>query len=105
MPALVRPLERHIFICTNERPPDAPKKSCRGSELCAEFKKRLRERGIVDGVRANKSGCLDCCAHGPTIVVYPEAVWYGGVRIEDIDEIIESHVIGGVPVERLRIDR
>jgi len=54
-------------------------------------------------VRANKSGCLDQCEIGPTVVVYPEAVWYGHVQPEDVDEIIDSHIIGGRPVERLTI--
>ena len=54
-------------------------------------------------MRPNKAGCLDQCAHGVTVVVYPDAVWYGGVTVEDVDEIIERHVIGGEPVERLVI--
>jgi (2Fe-2S) ferredoxin len=54
-------------------------------------------------VRANKSGCLDQCELGPTVAVYPDGVFYGGVRPEDVDEIIESHIIHGQPVERLRI--
>jgi (2Fe-2S) ferredoxin len=54
-------------------------------------------------VRANKSGCLDQCELGPTVVVYPEAVWYGHVQPEDVDEIIDSHIVNGQPVERLRI--
>ncbi len=48
-----------------------------------------------------KSGCLDQCEHGPTIVVYPEAIWYGFVKMEDIEEIVRTHLIGGAPVERL----
>jgi (2Fe-2S) ferredoxin len=68
------------------------------------FKAKLRERGIPgDRVRANKSGCLEQCEVGPTVVVYPEAVWYGGVTPADVDEIIDSHIIGGRPVERLII--
>jgi (2Fe-2S) ferredoxin len=55
-------------------------------------------------VRINGAGCLDQCAYGPTIVVYPEAVWYGAVTLADVDEIFESHVLGGKPVERLRLD-
>ena len=54
-------------------------------------------------MRANKSGCLDQCEHGPTVVVYPDAVWYGRVTEADIDEIIERHIIGGEPVARLRL--
>ena len=54
-------------------------------------------------MRANKSGCLDQCEHGPTVVVYPDTVFYGFVTEADIDEIIDSHLIGGQPVERLRL--
>ena len=71
--------QRHIFVCTNKREPDDPRGSCSklGSEaLHACFKqeaKRLNLKGIV---RANKAGCLDYCAQGPSVVVYPEGVWY-----------------------------
>ena len=51
------------------------------------------------------SGCLDQCEHGPTVVVYPDAVWYGRVTAADVDEIIESHIVNGKPVERLMIAR
>ena len=54
-------------------------------------------------VRANQSGCLDQCEHGPNLVVYPDAVWYGRVTLDDVDEIIESHIVGGKPVERLTL--
>jgi (2Fe-2S) ferredoxin len=54
-------------------------------------------------VRVNKAGCLDRCDEGPCIVVYPEAVWYTYVDEHDIDEIIDRHLIGGEPVERLRL--
>lgn len=54
-------------------------------------------------MRANKAGCLEQCEHGPTVVVYPEAVWYGGVRLDDVEEIVSSHIVGGKPVARLMI--
>jgi len=98
--------ERHIFICTNQRPEGHPRGCCNPSgegELQRLFKVKLAQRGIKGTVRANKSGCLDQCEVGPTVVVYPEAVWYGHVKPEDVDEIIESHIIGGRPVERLII--
>jgi (2Fe-2S) ferredoxin len=100
------PFEKHIFICCNQRPLDHLRGSCdpdADDGLQKAFKKALAERGLNRRVRANKSGCLDQCEHGPTVVVYPYAVWYGGVREEDITEIIEQHVIGGAPVERLRL--
>jgi (2Fe-2S) ferredoxin len=55
-------------------------------------------------VRINQAGCLDRCAGGPVLVVYPEAVWYTYVDKHDIDEIISSHLQQGQVVERLRID-
>ena len=54
-------------------------------------------------VRINKAGCLDRCDEGPVMVVYPEAVWYTYVDEQDIDEIIDSHLMGGKVVERLKI--
>jgi len=67
------------------------------------FKQKLAERGLRSTVRANQSGCLDQCEHGPNVVVYPDAVWYGGVTLADVDEIVDSHIAGGIPVERLRM--
>jgi (2Fe-2S) ferredoxin len=98
--------EHHIFICTNRRPQENPRGCCDPEGLGAlqlVFKKELAVRGQKAGIRANKAGCLDQCEHGPTVVIYPEAVWYGGVRPEDVQEIIESHIIKGEPVERLRL--
>ena len=66
-----------------------------------KFKRKLSECGLKGRVRANQAGCLDQCEHGPNIVVYPEAVWYRGVTLDDVDEIVESHIVGGRPVERL----
>jgi (2Fe-2S) ferredoxin len=62
-----------------------------------------RAAGLGTKVRINKAGCLDQCEHGPMVVVYPEAVWYGKVRPEDAAEIVEEHLVGGRPVERLRL--
>jgi len=99
--------EKHIFICTNQRPDGNPRGCCNPSgnaELHGEFKAKLKARGISNSkVRANKAGCLDQCEVGPTVVVYPDAVWYGSVTAADVDEIIESHILGGRPVARLII--
>jgi len=96
----------HVFVCENERPPDDPRGccSCKGSrEIRQALKAELKRRGLKGAVRANAAGCLDACAFGPSIVVYPEGVWYGRVRVEDVSEIVERHLVGGQPVERLRI--
>jgi len=96
--------QRHVFVCVNKRPPEDPKGCCsaKGSEeVRALFKKGLKERGLNRIVRANAAGCLDACGFGATVVIYPEAVWYGGVTTGDVEEIIQRHVIGGEVVERL----
>ena len=98
--------EKHIFVCENKREPENPRGCCalKGSlELKENFKKRLKELGLNSTVRANSAGCLDACEFGPTVVVYPEQVWYGGVSINDVEEIVQSHIINNKPVERLMI--
>jgi len=98
----------HVFICENQRDPSDPRGCCAargGKEVREAFKAELKRRDLKGQVRANGAGCLDSCADGPTVVVYPEGVWYGRVRPEDVAEIVEKHLVGGQPVERLRIDR
>ena len=96
--------ERHIFFCLNERK--------NGEACCAQFQAQEafdRCKGLVKAaglsgpgkVRVNKAGCLDRCAGGPIVVVYPEAVWYSYVDLHDIDEIVESHLKHGKVVDRL----
>jgi (2Fe-2S) ferredoxin len=95
---------KHIFICTNERGPEDPRGCCKakGSEaVVSAFRAKLHARGLKRVVRANKAGCLDQCANGVTVVVYPDGVWYGHVTVEDVEEIVESHIVGGRPVQRL----
>lgn len=98
--------QRHIFVCVNQRPGEDPRGCCAsagGMEVASALKKRLYDRGFKRVVRPNKAYCLDQCARGVAMVVYPEGVWYGGVTVNDVDEIIEEHVVNGRPVERLRI--
>ena len=98
--------ERHVFVCCNTRPVGAPRPSCTQdgtSGLHAELQQRVKAAGLGGRVRINKSGCLDQCEHGPTVVVYPEAVWYGNVKAGDAAEIVAEHLVAGRPVERLRI--
>ena len=96
--------QRHIFFCLNERP--------NGEDCCAlhgakagfdHCKRKVKEEGLAGkgSVRVNKAGCLDRCSGAPVVVVYPEAVWYTYVDNDDIDEIIDTHLLGGQVVERL----
>ncbi len=98
--------QRHIFTCINLRPEGNPKGCCAakgGSDVASELKRQLNDRGFRRIVRANKAYCLDQCSRGVTVVVYPDGVWYGGVTVDDVEEIIEGHIIGGEVVERLLI--
>ena len=94
-----RIFERHVFVCT-------------GGDWCAtidgdgqgvhaELKRQVAQAGLKGRVRVNHAGCLDQCGHGPMVVVYPDAVWYAGVRPEDVADIVREHLVGGRPVERL----
>jgi (2Fe-2S) ferredoxin len=96
----------HVFFCLNERDDGA---ACCGrhhaDEMQQHAKSRIKALGLngEGQVRINKAGCLDRCNEGPCIVVYPEAVWYTYVDRQDIDEIIDSHLVNGRVVDRLRI--
>lgn len=94
----------HLFFCTNERND--------GSACCAQFnardarhylKQRCKDAGIhkEGGVRINSAGCMGRCEQGPVIAVYPEGVWYTYVDQEDLDQILDEHLLAGHPVERL----
>lgn len=94
---------RHVFCCTNVRPAGHERGCCseKGSvKLRNYMKARAKELGL-DDVRINSSGCLDRCELGPTMVIYPEGIWYSCATREDIDEVLERHLVAGGRVERL----
>ncbi|MCX6294581.1 MAG: (2Fe-2S) ferredoxin domain-containing protein [Bacteroidetes bacterium] len=96
--------DKHIFICTNQRAEGAFRKSCgeaHGMEVVDAFKKKLKALELPIKIRAQKTGCLDICDSGQTIVIYPEGVFYVGVELCDVDEIINEHIINDRIVERL----
>lgn len=93
----------HVFCCTNRRDADSPRGCCasKDSEQLRDYMKlKAKEMGI-ESVRVNNAGCLDRCEHGPTMVIYPEGIWYSCKTKADVDEVLERHVRGGEKVERL----
>jgi (2Fe-2S) ferredoxin len=98
--------KHHIFFCTNSRDNDrASCNDCGAQKLQEHAKLKIKQLNLSGrgNVRVNKAGCLDRCDEGPVAVVYPEGVWYTFVDEQDIDEICESHLVNGQPVERLRL--
>lgn len=96
----------HVFFCVNQREGGQPCCANKGAVAMRDYAKaRIKQLGL-DGkgrVRINQAGCLDRCAQGPTIVVYPEGTWYSYSNKADIDAIIDEHLVNGRPVERLKI--
>jgi (2Fe-2S) ferredoxin len=98
--------KHHVFFCTNKRTDGRP--CCqdnRAAEIRDYMKRRIKESGHSGKgqIRVNTAGCLDRCELGPVIVIYPQEIWYTYMDEEDIDEIIESLLSDGEPVERLLI--
>ncbi len=96
--------EKHIFICENKRPDRASKASCAddGSmEIRAAMKRKLVKMGLNKKYRVNRAGCLGKCGLGPTMVIYPQGIWYGKVSLKDVDEIIEKSILNDLVIERL----
>jgi (2Fe-2S) ferredoxin len=98
--------QHHIFFCLNKREDGSACCTDHGAEAAFDYmKSRVKALKLSgkDKVRVNRAGCLDRCSEGPVMVIYPAAVWYTFVDNEDIDEIIESHLLNGKIVERLLI--
>jgi (2Fe-2S) ferredoxin len=96
----------HLFVCCNRREPGHPRSCCNAdgsAALRAALKDELKRRGLGPNVRCNEAGCLDQCEFGPTLVVYPQGVWYGGVTVDDVPRIVAETVVGGRVLEDLRI--
>jgi len=96
--------QRHAFFCTNQR--RSSKKCCQNAgalDMCQYAKRRIKNLGLSGKgkFRVNISGCLGRCEQGPIIVIYPEGVWYSYQTKEDVDEIIDNHLVNNITVERL----
>jgi (2Fe-2S) ferredoxin len=96
----------HIFVCCNRREPGNSRGCCNpdgSDQLRNAFKAELKRRNLGPLVRANQSGCLDQCELGPTVVIYPQGVWYGNVQLADVSRIIDETLIGGRVIDELAI--
>jgi (2Fe-2S) ferredoxin len=96
--------KHHVFFCLNQRQPGETSCADHDAQGAADHcKKRVKAAGLngPGGVRINKAGCLDRCAGGPVIVVYPDETWYTYVDQHDLNEIVDSHLVKGQKVERL----
>ena len=95
--------EKHVFVCIANRPPTAGA-SCGASgspSIIEKLQFALMEHALTSKVKVNGTTCLGPCESGVNLVIYPEGVFYSRVTPEDIDEIVQSHLIGDKPVERL----
>lgn len=98
--------EKHVFVCVQQRPMGHPRGSCSQSDaggVAEEFYNQLQIRQCFEKVQISTSSCLGPCMNGPSVLVYPEGVMYGGVTKQDVAEIFDAHLEGGTPVERLRV--
>jgi (2Fe-2S) ferredoxin len=98
--------ERYVFVCLNQRPAGHPKGSCLDRGAAEVFDAMREEQGarLLTTVKIVASGCVEGCLAGPTMLVAPDNVWYGGVTEADVPVIFDQHLIGGEPVEMLRLE-
>ncbi len=100
---------KHVFICVNQRPPGHPQGSCAekgGRDIYQVFMEKLQEDPeLFMSTAVTPTGCLGPCMLGATVVVYPDGVWYGNVKPDDVQDIIQEHLKGGNPVDRLVVSK
>ncbi len=98
----MEPFRLHVYACQQEKPGGAPCCSARGSAAVLDaLRKELGAQGLASEVQVTTCGSLGMCERGPNVVVYPEGVWYAGVQVADVPEIVREHFRGGRPVARL----
>jgi (2Fe-2S) ferredoxin len=97
--------DRYVFVCLNQRPEGHPKGSCLDRGAADVFNALREEQGrrLLTNVKVVATGCMEACLAGPALLVTPDNVWYGGVTEADVPELVERHLVGGEPVELLRI--
>lgn len=96
--------DKHVFVCTQQRPLGHPRSSC-GEKQCAavieEFLWQVQQKELAGRIQVTATGCMGPCSEGPTVLVYPEGVMYSGVSKDAVNTIIDEHLIGDKPVESL----
>ncbi|MBT3038178.1 MAG: (2Fe-2S) ferredoxin domain-containing protein [Candidatus Thiodiazotropha sp. (ex Codakia orbicularis)] len=100
--------EKHVFVCTQSRPLGHPRPSCgqkNCTEVAGEFFWHLQEKQLFEKVQITTTGCLGPCSEGPSVLVYPEGVMYGGVQKEDVVTIFDEHLQNDKPVARLQMSK
>ena len=78
--------------------------SSHSAEIIAEFEKEIAEKGLADEIKVIRTGCFGLCALGPIVVVYPEGAFYSQIKVEDVPEIVDEHLIKGRIVKHLLYD-
>ncbi len=97
--------EKHVFICTQNRPQGHPRGSCAANgsaEIINEFMNQIQGRNLFEKIGLTNTGCLGPCMMGPSVLVYPDGVLYGRVSKDDVTTIIDQHLLGGEVVETLK---
>ncbi len=97
---------KHVFVCTQGRPPGHPRGSCqdrRATGIYNAFLDEFQKRNLWGAFQLTSTGCIGPCGSGASVLVYPDGVMYGNVRPEDVPVIIDEHLMFDQPVERLRL--
>ena len=98
----MEPFRYHVYACTQEKPGDKPCCAARGAQAVLDaLRAELGKAGLGDEVHVTACGSLGLCERGPNLVVYPEGIWYSGVKPEDVAELVREHFGEGRPVARL----
>jgi (2Fe-2S) ferredoxin/SAM-dependent methyltransferase len=98
----MQPFRHHVFICDQRKPEGLPCCAARGSATVIEaLRREIAAQALLDVVQVTTCGSLGLCERGPNLVVYPDGVWYSGVGVADVPEIVREHFKNGRPVERL----
>ncbi len=99
----MEPFRYHVYACQQEKPgTSAPCCSARGSAQVLEaLRKELAAQGLMNDVQVTTCGSLGMCERGPNMVVYPEGIWYSGVQVADVPELVREQFSNGRPLERL----